>query len=88
MSIQIDSANRIKIDGQDTGLALAQRRDGTVIYTPEGCGGYREHRMPYGRYSTAHDAPSKPGEPYDPEKCAGRALLEQHVRALLTSLSS
>lgn len=88
MSIQIDTANRIKIDGQDTGLALVQRREGTVVYTPESRPSwqkYQEHTMPFGRYSAAHDAPHKPGEGYDPNVCAGRSQLEADVQAMLAS---
>lgn len=79
--IQIDTANRIILDGQQTGLALIQRASGTVIYTPESKASetaYREHTMPEPRYSTAHDSPAS--------GAAGRAALEQHVRALLESL--
>lgn len=77
--IQIDTANRIRIDGCDTGLALTQRASGTVVYTPEGAGtSYREHQMPHARYSMAHDAPAS--------GAAGRAQLESDVRALLERL--
>ena len=76
--IQIDTANRIRIDGCDTGLALTQRASGTAIYTPEGRSAYREHKMPHARYSTAHDAPAS--------GAAGRAQLESDVRALLERL--
>lgn len=61
MTMQISTNNRIIIDGQDTGLAVTQRRNQTVVYTPEkagGQGGYQEHAMPHPRYSTAHPAPS------------------------------
>ena len=79
--IQIDASNRIRIDGHDTGLAITQRASGTVVYTPEGCAtGYREHKMPHERYSTAHDAPAS--------GAAGRAQLEADVRALLQSLAA
>lgn len=77
--IQIDTSNRIRIDGRDTGLALTQRASGTVVYTPEiGASAYREHKMPHARYSTAHDAPAS--------GAAGRAQLESDVRALLERL--
>jgi hypothetical protein len=79
--IQIDTANRLILDGQQTGLALVQRASGTVIYTPESKASgtaYREHAMPAARYSTAHESPAS--------GAAGRATLEQHVRALLESL--
>lgn len=59
--IHIDTANRIILDGQQTGLALVQRASGTVIYTPESRAtgtAYREHKMPAPRYSTAHDSPA------------------------------
>lgn len=78
MSLQIDSANRILIDGRDVGLAVTQRRDGTVVYTPEGIGRpYAEHKMPHARYSTAHDKPAS--------GAAGRVQFEADVRALLAS---
>jgi hypothetical protein len=79
MSIAIDTANRIHLDGQPTGLAVTQRRDGTVVYTPEGFStAYREHRMPHARYSLAHDAPAS--------GAAGRAQFEADLRALLASM--
>lgn len=87
--LQIDTANRIIIDGRDTGLALTQRRDGTVVYTPETAGQkYREHKMPHARYSAAHDNP-KPMHA-SPElaakfQTAGRAQLEADVLALLAT---
>ena len=74
--LTVDITNRISINGQPTGLALTQRRDGTVIYTPEGIGrAYAEHKMPHARYSTAHDAPAS--------GAAGRAQLEADIVALL-----
>lgn len=78
--IQIDTANRIILDGQQTGLALVQRASRTVIYTPESKASgtaYREHKMPETRYSTCHDTPAS--------GVAGRATLEAHVRALLSA---
>ena len=84
MALQIDTRDSIIIDGKNTGLKLTQRRDGSVVYTPEQPGqAYKAHAMPYGRYSAAHDAPTKPGEFYDPHKTAGRAQLEADVLALL-----
>ena len=87
--LQIDTSDSIIIDGQDIGLKLTQRRNGTVVYTPE-CAisgrKYKEHAMPHARYSAAHDSPSKPGQQYDPKECAGRSQLEADVRALLGSL--
>lgn len=85
--LQVDTSNSILIDGQDVGLKLTQRREGTVIYSTSHLGhDYKEHKMPFNRYSTAHDAPHKVGEAYDPEKCAGRAELEASVRALISNL--
>ena len=88
--LQIDTSDSILIDGRDTGLKLTQRRDCTVVYTPESVIGgrkYQEHKMPYARYSSAHDAPSKPGQSYNPNVTAGRAQLEADVRALLATLA-
>lgn len=87
--LQIDTSNSILIDGRDTGLKLTQRRDGSVVYTPESLISgrkYQEHKMPYARYSAAHDTPHKPGEAYDPSVSAGCLQLEADVRALLKSL--
>lgn len=84
--LQIDTSNSILINGRDTGLKLTQRREGSVVYTPESVLSgrkYQEHKMPYARYSAAHDAPSKPGQAYDPNVTAGRAQLEADVLALL-----
>lgn len=79
MTITIDTANRIAIDHVSTGLALAQRQDGTVVYTPEGVSSkYAEHKLPHARYSTAHDKPAS--------GAAGRAQLEIDVRELITRL--
>ena len=80
MAITIDTSNRIQIDHQPTGLALAQRREGTVIYTPEGVASkYAEHKMPHARYSSAHDTPAS--------GAAGRAQLEADIRALIKTLT-
>lgn len=77
--LTIDTSNRISIDGQSTGLAVTQRRDGTVVYTPEGIGRpYAEHKMPHARYSTAHDSPAS--------GVAGRGQFQADIRALLESL--
>lgn len=77
--LTIDNSSRISINGQSTGLALTQRRERTVIYTPEGAGrAYAEHKMPHARYSTAHDAPAS--------GAAGRAQLEADLRELLARL--
>lgn len=89
--LQIDTSDSILIDGRDTGLKLAQRREGSVVYTPESVVSgrkYQAHKMPYARYSAAHDAPSKPGQAYDPKITAGRAQLELDVLALLEGLAA
>ena len=86
--LQLTDNGEILIDGHRTGLNLAQRRDDTVIYTPESVISgrkYQEHKMPFGRYSAAHDAPSKPGETHNPSVSAGRGQLEADVRALLST---
>lgn len=89
MALQIDTSDSIIIDHKDTGLKLAQRRDGTVIYTPESVVSgqqYKEHKMPHARYSAAHDNP-KPMHA-TPElaakfKTAGQGQLEADVLTLL-----
>lgn len=81
MSMTIDTANRISIDGHFIGLAVTQRRDGTVVYTPESIvsgTSYAEHKMPHARYSLAHGAPAS--------GAAGRAQFEADIRALLATL--
>ncbi|KCB25144.1 hypothetical protein [Bordetella hinzii] len=78
MTLQVDTSGAIIIDGQDTGLGLSQRKDGSVVYTRERVGvRYMEHTMPHGRYSAAHDAPAS--------GAAGRAQLEADIRALLAT---
>lgn len=91
MTMTIDTSDRISIDGQQTGLALRQLSDRTVIYTPEGAGrAYTEHVMPHGRYSASHDTPRpmhatpELAAKYPP--AAGRAQLEADLRALVTTL--
>ena len=62
--LQIDTSDSILIDGRDTGLKVTQRRDGTVVYTPESVISgrkYQEHKMPHTRYSTACTASGAPG---------------------------
>lgn len=81
--IQIDTTNRIVIDGNRTPLAVTQTGDGTVVYTPESRlsgQAYVEHKMPHRRYSLAHDAPAS--------GIAGRAEFEAHVKAVLATLPS
>lgn len=81
--LQHTTDNSLILDGRDTGLKLTQRREGTVVYTPESRlrgQAYREHKMPHARYSTAHDAPAS--------GAAGRAQLEADLRALLATLEA
>ena len=81
--LQHTTDNSLILDGRDTGLKLTQRREGTVVYTPENrlrSQAYREHKMPHARYSTAHDAPAS--------GAAGRAQLEADLRALLATLEA
>lgn len=76
MTLTIDTNDCISIDGKPTGLAVMQRRECTVVYTPERAGiPYAEHKMPYQRYSLAHDAPAS--------GVAGRGQFEDDVKALL-----
>lgn len=81
--IQIDTANRIILDGKQTGLAVTQNGRGTIVYTPESQisgARYQEHTMPHVRYSLTHDNPAltnvSPPRP-------GRAQFEADIRALL-----
>lgn len=86
--LQIDSANRIIIDGKNTTLAISQTQAGTVIYTPESLNTkYKEHQMPFARYSSAHDTPHKVGEQYDPNVTAGRLQLEKDIIDLINHLN-
>lgn len=81
--IQIDTSDRILLDGKQTGLAVTQNGRGTIVYTPESpISGtrYQEHTMPHVRYSLTHDNPaltnvSRPG----------RAQFEADIRALLNA---
>lgn len=80
--------NSLILDGRDTGLKLTQRRDGSVVYTPENRlrgQAYKEHRMPHARYSLGHDAPTDPRTGL-PTGSAGRAQLEIDLRELLTRM--
>ncbi len=81
MGLQISTANWILIDGQDTGLGVTQRREGTAVYTRERAGvRYAEHTMPHARYMLGSDSPiTKPG-------VATRAQFEADVRALLDQM--
>ena len=82
MSLKIDTADEILLDGQRTGLGVTQRRDGTVVYTRERPGvRYAEHKMPHARYLLGSDSQiTKPG-------VATRAQFESDVRALLERLA-
>ena len=88
--LQIDTSGSIIINGLDTGLKLTQRREGTVVYTPEKSGqDYREHKLPSDRYSAAHDNPQPlhaTTELAEKFKTAGRAQLEADVLDLLRNL--
>lgn len=78
MSITIDSANRISIDNVQTGLAVTQAKEGTVVYTPEGLGiKYAAHAMPHARYSLSHDKPFS--------GVAGRSQFETDIKTLLNN---
>ena len=79
--ITIDTTNRIVLNGTRTNLAVAQKGEGTVVYTPESLlskQAYKEHPMPHKRYSLAHDEPAS--------GVAGRAQFEADIRALVTTL--
>ena len=79
--LQLSTDGEIIIDYQKTGLKLAQRQSGTVIYTPEERlinQKYQEHDMPHPRYSAAHATPAS--------GVAGCAQLESDVLALLQKL--
>lgn len=81
--LQIAANNALLLDGKSIGLSLVQRREGSVVYTPESRlsgQAYREHKMPHARYSTAHDAPAS--------GAAGRAQLEADLRDLLEKLNA
>lgn len=86
--IQHATDNSLIIDGQATGLKLAQRQDGTVIYTPENRlsgQAYVQHPMPHARYSLSHDNPINP-RTGEPTGAAGRAQFEADLRELLARL--
>jgi hypothetical protein len=77
--LQLATNNELILDGKYTGLSLVQRREGTVIYTPERTGQqYAEHKMPHSRYATSHDSPAS--------GAAGRSQLEADLRELLGRL--
>lgn len=87
--IQHATDNSLILDGKVTGLKLTQRREGSVVYTPESRlsgQAYREHKMPHQRYSLSHDAPTDPRTGL-PTGAAGRAQLEADLRELLGRLA-
>jgi len=87
----------IEIDGENIGLYVTQRQEGTVVYIPERkipCQSvvkgelvtlrpreYKEIKMPHRRYSLSQDDPTPNGVP-------GTAQLEADIRALLPTLES
>jgi len=74
--ITIDTANRISIDNVQTGLAVTQSANGTVVYTPECIGShYKEHTMPHARYSLTHDKPAS--------GVAGKSQFESDIKELI-----
>lgn len=87
--LQIDTdSGRITLDGEDTGLGVTQRRDGTTVYTREAPGTrYCEHAMPHARYSLSHNAPRPLHKSPDAAALysmpAGRAQFEADIRALI-----
>lgn len=86
--IQHATDNSLILDGRDTGLKLTQRREGSVVYTPENLlrrQAYREHAMPHTRYSLSHDNPIDP-RTGQPTGAAGRAQFEADLRELLARL--
>jgi len=82
MSLQIDTADRILLDGQETGLGVFQGRSGTLVYTPESLSrkvNHEAHKMPHARYCLVVDRPDN--------NLPGRLEFEADVRELLASLS-
>jgi hypothetical protein len=77
--LTIDTANRIALDGKQTGLAVNQQAKGTMVYTPEELGKkYAEQVMPHARYVLSHAAPLD-GRP-------GHVQFEADLRALLAGM--
>lgn len=61
MTVQITTNNRIIIDGQDTGLHIAQRPERTIVFRPENLLTGQTHKefvMPELRYSLSCQAPA------------------------------
>ena len=88
--LQHATDNSLILDGKTTGLKAAQRREGTVVYTPESRlsgQAYREHAMPHTRYSLSHDSPIDPRTGL-PTGAAGRAQFEADLRDLLARLQA
>jgi len=76
----INSDNTISLDGENTGLRVTQRRDGTVVYSTNHRGtNYREYAMPHARYALS-------GDPLPGSASAGRTQFESDLRALIASL--
>jgi hypothetical protein len=79
MTLSVNTANHIEIDGSDTGLGYLQRESGTVVFTRQERGeNYQEHAMPHARYSLAHDKPAS--------GAAGRTQFETGIKALLKTI--
>lgn len=79
--VTIHANGDISTRGISTGLAVSQRRDGTVVYTKESQFSgtvYQEHKMPHQRYSLALDRPAS--------GAAGRAQFIADIQALIDSL--
>lgn len=78
---EISTNNQIYIDGNYTGLAIEQRREGTVIYQTESPFSgriIREYKMPHNRYAASCDYPASGGP--------GRVQLEKDIRELLQKI--
>jgi hypothetical protein len=82
MTIQVNSANDIIMDGHKTKLKLVQLQEKTCVYTPESqISGteYQEHDLPHARYSLTHAIPHGGS--------AGVDDLAGDIRALLSVLA-
>lgn len=70
--IQIDTTNRIVIDGKPSGLAVAQHLAGSTVYKPEtSTSAFQEIRMPKSRYTLSTEA--------------GRNEFETDIKAVLAA---
>ena len=56
--MRIFTDNSIEINGQQTGLKVAQNKNKTVVYSSTTKDGYKEYQMPQQRYSLNHAAPA------------------------------